>query len=164
MNQTIRNIMKYILWAYPYKNELSASRVTKMLYLVDWKCAIERSAQLTDAKWYFNHYGPYVPDFMEIAENDDDIVIKNDETMFGGKKRLICLSSKFTPVPLGAYEKSLVDFVIDKTQSKNYDDFIKLVYSTYPVLTSNKYSKLDLIASAQSYKEVLADRNRLAKA
>lgn len=164
MNQKIRNIIKYILWKYPHKGELSASRVTKMLYLVDWKCAIERNAQLTDANWYFNHYGPYVPDFMEIAEDDDDIVIKNEETMFGGKKRLICLSPRFTPVPLEGYERSLVDFVIEATQTKNYDDFIKLVYSTYPVLTSSRYSKLDLIGSAQSYREVLADKNRMAKA
>jgi hypothetical protein len=164
MNQTIRNVIKYILWIYPYKSELSASRVTKILYLVDWKCAIERNTQLTDAKWYFNHYGPYVHDFMEIAENDNDIIIKNEETIFGGKKRLICLSAKFTPTPPGEYEKFLVDFVIEATKSKNYDDFIKLVYSTYPVLTSSKYSKLDLLKCALSYKEVLADRDKAAKA
>lgn len=160
MNEKIRNILKYILWAYPYKGELSASRITKILYLVDWKCAIEHSSQLTDAKWYFNHYGPYVDDFIEIASKDEDIEISQESTIFGGKKKLVSLSPKFdTPVSLEPNEKKLVDFVIDATKQKNYEDFINLVYSTYPVMTSSKYSQLDLVSLAKSYKELINNKH-----
>lgn len=156
MNEKIRNILKYILFNYPYKGELSASRITKILYLVDWKSAIEKNEQLTSAKWYFNHYGPYVDDFIEIASQDDDIEISQESTVFGGKKKLISLSPKFrAPVLLEPDEKKLVDFVIDATKAKNYEDFIKLVYSTYPVITNSKYSQLDLVSLAKDYKDLI---------
>jgi hypothetical protein len=159
MKEKIKDVVKYILREYPYKSELSASRLTKILYLVDWKNVLEMDAQLTDAKWYFNHYGPYVDDFIEMAEEDDDIEITSESTMFGGKKKLVKLSKKFNKnLTIDPKEKTLIDFVIDATKLKNYEDFIKLVYSTYPVLTSSKYSQLDLLSSAHRYKEILADK------
>ena len=57
MESVILNVIKYILSAYPHKNELSASRLTKMLYLTDWKNAIEHDAQLSKTVWHFNKYG-----------------------------------------------------------------------------------------------------------
>lgn len=87
MKDKIKNVIKYILREYPYKSELSASRLTKMVYLVDWKSAIMKNRQVTDTHWLFNHYGPYVDDFMDIANKDSDIEIKNETTMFGGKKK-----------------------------------------------------------------------------
>jgi len=159
MKDKMKDVLKYILREYPHKSELSASRVTKMLYLVDWKSVLEKDTQLTDAAWYFNHYGPYVDDFMEIANEDDDIEIRSESTMFGGKKKLIALSDNFKAnIHLDPVDKRLVDFVINATKSKNYEDFIKLVYSTYPVLTSSKYSPLDLVSSAQQYKKILAEK------
>lgn len=156
MKDKILNVLKYILQEYPYKSELSASRVTKMLYLADWKSAIDNGRQLTDSKWYFNHYGPYVEDFIELAKEDDDIEVVSDQTIFGGRKRLLKLSdSHKNKVQLDDNDKTLVDFVINATKSKNYEDFIKLVYSTYPVITHDKYSELDLVPLAAKYKQII---------
>ena len=153
MESVILNVIKYILSAYPHKNELSASRLTKMLYLTDWKNAIEHDAQLSKTVWHFNHYGPYVDDFIEIARKDKDIKVTYTTTMFGGNKQLFELSNKEAQIiHLENELKEIVDFVINKTKDKNYDDFIKLVYSTYPVISSNKYSDLDLVAKAREYK------------
>jgi hypothetical protein len=153
MESVILNVIKYILSAYPYKDDLSASRLTKMLYLTDWKNAIEHDAQLSRTVWHFNHYGPYVDDFVNIARKDKDIKVTNTKTMFGGNKQLLELSNKDAEaVHLTKELKAIVDFVINKTKDKNYDDFIKLVYSTYPVISSSKYSDLDLVAKAREYK------------
>lgn len=153
MENVILNVIKYILSAYPYKDELSASRLTKMLYLTDWKNAIEHDSQLSKTIWHFNHYGPYVDDFVDIARKDKDIKVTNTKTMFGGNKQLFELSNKYPEaVDLSEELKEIVDFVINKTKDKNYDDFIKLVYSTYPVISSSKYSDLDLVAKAREYK------------
>lgn len=50
-------------------------------------------------------------------------------------------------------EKDLLDFVINSSASKNWDDFIKLVYSTYPIVTQERFAKLDLIALACEYEK-----------
>lgn len=155
METKISNFIKYLLKSYPYKSELSASRLTKMLYLADWKSAIEESKQLTDAEWHFNHYGPYVDDFIKIAKDDNDIIVFSTQTMFGGHKQQIELRSDFNKdIELEDNEKKILDFVIESTKSKNYEDFIKLVYSTYPIVSSSRYNDLDLVKMAQEYKEI----------
>ncbi|EPH6097746.1 Panacea domain-containing protein [Vibrio cholerae] len=155
METKISNFIKYLLKNYPYKSELSASRLTKMLYLADWKSAIEESKQLTDAKWHFNHYGPYVDDFIKIAKDDSDIKVYSTQTIFGGGKQQVELRSDFNrDIELEKNEKKILDFVIESTKSKNYEDFIKLVYSTYPVVSSSKYNDLDLVKMAQEYREI----------
>ncbi|WP_065978540.1 Panacea domain-containing protein [Pseudoalteromonas lipolytica] len=155
METKISNFIKYLLKNYPYKSELSASRLTKMLYLADWKSAIEDSKQLTDAEWHFNHYGPYVDDFIKMAKDDSDIKVYSTQTMFGGHKQQVELRSDFNrDIELEKNEKKILDFVIESTKSKNYEDFIKLVYSTYPVVSSSKYNDLDLVQMAQEYREL----------
>lgn len=155
METKISNFIKYLLKNYPYKSELSASRLTKMLYLADWKSAIEESKQLTDAEWHFNHYGPYVDDFIKIAKDDSDIKVYSTQTMFEGHKQQVELRSDFNrDIELEKNEKKILDFVIESTKSKNYEDFIKLVYSTYPVVSSSKYNDLDLVKMAQEYREI----------
>lgn len=153
MEKVIMNVIKYILQAYPYKDELSASRLTKMLYLTDWKAALELDSQLTNTVWHFHHYGPYVDDFVKMAKEDSGIKVTSTTTMFGGRKQLFELSGENTaPITLEPELKEIVDFVINATKDKNYEEFIKLVYSTYPVLSSNRYSDLDLVQKAREYK------------
>lgn len=153
MEKVILDAIKYILSEYPYKDELSASRLTKMLYLADWRSALESDKQLTDTVWHFNHYGPYVDDFVEVAKRDEDIDVTCMKTVYGGNKQLFSLSSKFSGnISLSPEFKNVIDFVINATKEKNYEDFIKLVYSTYPVISSNKYNNLNLVDKAREYK------------
>jgi hypothetical protein len=155
MSEKIANILKYILASYPNKAELSASRLTKMLYLADWKSAIDKGELLTNSAWYYNHYGPYVNDFIVLAEKDPDIEVVEDVNLFGGKKRVLRLKEGYKPsVRLDEDAKILVDFVISATKSKSYQDFIHLVYSTYPVITSDKYTEIDLVELAKEYNEI----------
>lgn len=158
MKNSVLNLIKYFLKNYPYKSELSASRLTKLMYLADWKSAIDRSKALTDVTWHFNHYGPYVDDFIALARKDEDILIESTETFLGGKKQLIKLKDSFHElIEVTPDEKKILDFVIFATKDKNYEDFIRLVYSTYPVVSKSRYSDLDLVALAKEYKEISAN-------
>ena len=153
MKNIISNIVKYILSTYPYKSELSASRLTKILYLADWKSSIDKGYQITNAVWHFHHYGPYVDDFLKLAKEDLDINVINKETMFGGRKQQIELRNNFDgDIEISQENKEILDFVIVATKDKNYEDFIKLVYSTYPVVSSSRYSDFDLVKMAKDYK------------
>ncbi len=160
MKNKILNIIKYFLKNYPHKSELSASRLTKMVYLSDWKSAIENEKQLTDALWHFHHYGPYIDDFLKLAFDDKDIEVEETVNMFGNKKQLIKLKESFQEeINLPDETKKILDFVITSTKQKNYEDFIKLVYSTYPVISSNRYSDFNLVEMAKNYKEILTKQS-----
>lgn len=163
MKTVISNIIKYLLKEYPHKTELSASRLTKMIYLMDWKSSIDFGRQITNAKWHFDHYGPYVDDFVKLAKEDKGIFVENTSNYYGGKKQLFKLTEKSEgDFNLTKEQKDIADFVINATKQKNYEDFIQLVYSTYPVISNDRYSDLDLVSLAAKYKEILAKSSNKA--
>jgi len=158
MKDIISNLVKYILVHYPHKSELSASRLTKMLYLADWKNSIEKASQITNAVWHFHHYGPYVDDFLKIAKEDSDINVVNTTTVFGGRKQQLELKKDFNgDIEVSSDNKKILDFVIADTKDKSYEEFITLVYSTYPVVSSSRYSDFDLVNMAQDYNLLTKD-------
>ncbi|TKW61105.1 MAG: DUF4065 domain-containing protein [Blastochloris viridis] len=148
---TLRDIVSYLCLTYPHKSELSLARLTKMVYLADWKTAINQERQLTNIAWYFNHYGPYVDDVENIIVADNEFNIRNTTTPYGTKKNLV--EAKAT----ASYEisdnvKTVLDEVIEKSSKLYWNDFIRLVYSTYPIRTQPRYSNLDLPSLAAKYK------------
>jgi uncharacterized protein YwgA len=154
MSELITRLVKYVLKNYPYKSELSASRLTKIIYLADWKSAIDYSDQLTSIKWHFDHYGPYVEDVMDSIKKDPTVIVESTSNIYGSKKTLIALKENAEDLALTTRQRETLDFVIEATKNKNYSDFIKLVYSTYPVVIGNRYSDMDLVSLAKIYKEM----------
>lgn len=149
----LQDIIAYLCSKYPYKEELSKARLTKMVYLADWRSAISSGVQLSNIKWEFNHFGPYVPDIADLARKTDGFNIVTTTNFYGGLKEVIQVRQPYEYSNLTNAEKKILDFVIEQTRLLNWNDFIKLVYSTYPILTEPKYSSLDLIHLAKKYKE-----------
>ena len=152
MMNKLKETIAYILGKYPHKLEMSNARLTKIVYLSDWKHAIEHKQQITNIKWYFDNYGPYVSDVKEEIEKHSDIFAKQEtKNMFGSPKTVFSLKNKTNNFDLNQEEKDAINHIIKVTKSLNWDDFIKLVYSTHPILSSNRYSDLDLVAKAKEY-------------
>lgn len=148
---TLKDIIKYLFVNYPYKNELSKARVVKMVYLSDWKYAITYGKQITGIQWYFNHYGPYVSDVINEIRNDKDFTLTMVTNALGEPKELITVKDDFVNPVLSDDVRDVLDFVIRKTSPLFWEDFIALVYSTYPVVTQPKYSYLNLEELAKEY-------------
>jgi hypothetical protein len=154
----LRDIVAYLCDRYPHPKELSNARLTKMVYLADWKSAIERGEQLTNLSWEFSHYGPYVPDVIRLARSEEEFEVEQGETIYGAQRELVrheTESATAAAYPsLKLEDKDLLDFVIRSVEDKSFTEFVKLVYSTYPIVTQDRYSKLDLVNLASEYKEV----------
>ena len=155
----LRDVVAYLCDTYPHPKELSNARLTKMVYLADWKNAIEREEQLTDLTWEFSHYGPYVPDVICLARSEDDFEVERGETMYGNQKELVRHQAEFGMLAasypsLAPEDRDILDFVIRSVEDKNFTEFVKLVYSTYPMITQVRYSKLDLVDLAKEYKQI----------
>lgn len=132
-------VFKIIISFYPEKQELTKDRLVKLTYLSDWRSAIVNKKQITNIKWYINNYGPYI-------ENMYDILKKKGFDINNSIKE----RKKF----VGEIETetiTIVEFIVNKTKNLNNNDFATLVFSTFPLATSTKYSHVNLIEKAEHY-------------
>ncbi|QQR40084.1 Panacea domain-containing protein [Devosia rhizoryzae] len=150
----LRSVMAYYAKNYPHKDELSKARLTKMVYLADWKAALDHGAPITDIRWRFNHYGPYVDDIHNMALEDPAFEVRKEHTMFGNRRERIELVDEDLSVTLSSSEREILDHVIAETRKLGFDGFIKLVYSTFPVISGTKGKDLDLIGAAETYRSL----------
>lgn len=153
MDAKLRDALAYLCAKYPHKEELSKARLTKMVYLADWRSALLHGRQITGIRWRFNHYGPYVDDVLTLAKEDPMFDLVFGENLYGTPKVTISLAGR-APVKWDSLDKEdreILDFVIEATAPKFWDDFIRLVYSTYPVITQPRYTGLDLVSLAREY-------------
>lgn len=111
-----------------------------------------RETQITNIHWYFNHYGPYVSEIIDVIRNDGDFSIQSATNMYGDTKEIIILKNTQCRVEVTKDVSDILDFVIEKTSKLNWTDFIDLVYSTYPVATQLRYSYFDLVKLSKEYK------------
>ncbi len=127
----------YLRDRYPRPEELSRARLKFMVYLADWKSAIERGYQITSQTWEFGEYGPYNPDLARLLEDQEDL------SGAGGPRSA-----------LGEDDKEILDFVIATVEKKRFMDLTSLVYSTHPMLTQPRYAKFDLLKLAREYERI----------
>lgn len=148
----LKDIIAYILRKYPTKSDMSNARLTKLVYLSDWKHAIKTYSQISHIKWYFNNYGPFVWDIKDTArENSHLFDLETTTNMYGDLKTIFILKTEnYTPKLLEEEVKS-IDHVIQETKNLNWDQFIRLVYSTYPIASTERYTYIDLIEKAKEY-------------
>ncbi|WP_214818320.1 Panacea domain-containing protein [Exiguobacterium sp. s131] len=146
----IKQILRYFVENYPYKNELSKTRITKMVFLADWYSCLSTGKQLTSINWYFDHYGPYVSDVFEAAKKDRRLQVKQEINSFGTLKEVVSLKDDiffyYDHRKIEGITKSILDQVIDDTKNMNWTEFINYIYSSYPIKSSKKYLYLDLEA------------------
>ena len=130
------DVVAYLRRRYPRPEELSRLRLLRMAYLTDWKSAVERGRQMTSLAWGFGEEGPYCP-------------------AAGRAVHLELSGAGRDGYPLlAAEDEGLLDFVVRSVEGKGYPEVEKLVYSTYPILTQERHSRLDLAALAGEYRRV----------
>lgn len=135
--------------------ELSKGRLNKLVYLADWKYALDYGKQLSSISWKFNHYGPYVNEIEKSIESDSlkRFKITHQETSyFGHSKYTINLVNDLNFVAPNDSEKEILDIILGLTNKLNWIDFINLVYSTYPIKVSERGKILNLVALAKQYR------------
>lgn len=149
----LRDVTAYLCENYPYKSELSKARLTKLVYLADWLSVKTSGSQITNINWYFDNFGPYVPDvYNEASSNGDVFEIQNTVNAYGKEKVLIGLSDNFDTknIEIDEYTTRILNQVIDDTKGMYWDRFISYVYSTSPISKSDRYQYLNLAHFAKS--------------
>jgi uncharacterized protein YwgA len=149
----ICDIVVHLLRNYPHTQEMSNARVTKMVYLADWKHAIDNGSQISSIQWHFDNYGPFVWDVKQTVENNPSLFrIDRVTNYFGTPKLLFSLRETASSTSkLRDSERNAINHVIESTKNLGWQAFIQLVYSTYPIIASRRYSSLDLVDLARKY-------------
>ncbi len=146
------DIIAYILLHTPNPDILSKYRVTKMVYLADWCSCVNRGYQMSNIKWFFDNYGPFVWDVYNTVENNPNIFsISYDRTYYGETKMLFSMKDISYCPNLSNTSRSLLDFIISQTCNLPTSEFTRLVYNTYPILTTKRYHFLNLPQKAFEY-------------
>ncbi|MFK8303150.1 Panacea domain-containing protein [Capnocytophaga stomatis] len=150
----LEKLIRYILLNYPNPMELSKPRLVKLIYLIDWKYTIENGKQYTNIEWFYNNYGPYVNDVIDLMKQKKDVFLVETypNPYGGGNTDKFCLINR-THIDIEENVKIISDKFMDYTYKLNWSDFINLVYSSYPIKTHLKYSVLDLEKLAKEFKK-----------
>lgn len=151
MANNIRDIVLYFCLNYPCSLCLSKARMTKLVYLADWRSAIINDRQITNIEWEFNHFGPFVKDVEEAVRNDPDIEIESTFNFYGHHKEVFAINHEDYlnfPPSLDDSTVQILDYVIKHTGDLKWNEFIQLIYSTYPIISQPRYSMLNLVALA----------------
>ncbi|WP_263576534.1 Panacea domain-containing protein [Acinetobacter pseudolwoffii] len=141
MNHSLNDLIKYFCSMYPHSQELSKARLTKMIYLADWENFKLSNKQISDIKWYFDNFGPYVTDVVDTAYNDPDVRLVSTRTIYGTEKTLI--EYKGVTPTLDEPVRTILDKVIESTKTLSWKNFIEYVYATPPIKESTRYNYLD---------------------
>lgn len=152
----LKDVMAYFISNYPetMKHELSNARLTKMVYLADWHSCINRRAQITPIRWYFDNFGPFVRDIETTAQTNPQLFsVERVSNMYGSAKKQFSLKQQYTP-DLTESEKQSLDHIIEVTKKLYWNDFIRLVYATHPIASSERYEYLNLVDKAKEYADL----------
>lgn len=149
----LKDILAYTLSGYRHHAESNA-RVTKTIYLADWKHAIDHGRQISDIQWFYDNYGPFVHDVKETAQRFPSLFeVRPGQTIYGQPKTTILLKADYNPT-LTAEQKKSIDHALEVTRHLSWDRFLHLVYSTFPIVNCEKYSNLDLVRLAKQYEKI----------
>ncbi|UEC43425.1 MAG: hypothetical protein METHAR1v1_1370003 [Methanothrix sp.] len=148
----LKDIIAYILKKYPTRSDMSNARLTKLVYLSDWKHSIKLYSQISNIKWYFNNFGPFVWDVKDTARDNPHLFELETTTNMYGDLKTIFILRKIEYIPnLSDDEMESIDHVINETKNLSWDQFIRLVYSTYPIASTERYTYINLIEKAKEY-------------
>lgn len=153
----LRDIIYEVLWENGKYSD-SKARLTKTVYLIDWVYACNHQRQLTDIRWYYDYYGPFVYDVVNTAKQHPSLFKINESVnTHGGITTTISINDVNYAPTIPQEDKDLIDSIVRSIKKYDFDEFIKLVYSTYPVMTSDQYTYLNLVEKAKEYKASKSD-------
>jgi hypothetical protein len=132
---------------------ISLQRLIMMLYLTDWKNCLIEGKQLTSVSWYFNHSGPFSNKVLDTIEKSICFEVFKNQT-----KEIDLISTLDECLNYNLFitdkERIILDFVVENTVNLKWEEFNKLVNSTFPMMRSLKYTVLDLPALVKEYKQI----------
>lgn len=153
--EKVHEILVYLYSRYPKSNELSYSRVMKLLYLIEWRFAITNFEQLTNINWVFTKFGPYYGNLIKDLEDSEDFEVYTKLDNHNSNQIIIrFIPSSKNDSNLKVSTKGIIDFVIHQCKELTWSDLNNIVNSTYGVIYTELNSEIKIVQLAKEYKNV----------
>lgn len=161
-----KSIIIYIMLKINYENEFyPIFKLIQLLYLVDWRSTIVNNTLITNFDWELLEIGPYSSQIESIIRKGKQFktYLTGDSALFmlnNVDKNLYLDSNTLIKTENSLFSEiifEIVDKVIDTYKTLTSRDFIKLLLSTYPILSVSIGNKLDLISLSREYKSLTSN-------
>lgn len=153
-SRKIADMVAYICAKYPRKSELSNARLTKLVYLADWRSVQDNGTQISEIGWFFDQFGPWVPDVIDAARADSRFEVILGANAYGSPRRTVQLQRDAVDsvdALVDGRTREILDLVMAETSGMYFNRFIDYVYQTLPVRETPKGSPLPLASIARDH-------------
>jgi hypothetical protein len=137
-----------------YKNDLSKSRLNKILYLADWIGCLNKNNSVTNASWKYNNNGPIAPDIIKLISENSIFQIEKTEDKYGKAKEVIKINEGYPQIISEDWEIETLNRSIKLASDLTFSEFLSVVFSSYPLMSQSKGSDLDLLFLAKKFNEL----------
>ena len=138
MENRVYDIISKLLDFHKTEQGISMQKLVFLIYLCDWKNSIEIGSQISNIEWKYldSEFSKKIITAFKKGEVGENI-----------------FSFKSDYSSLNQHELKIINFIGKLSTKLDTDDFIKLVYSTYPMIKSDKNKLLNLPDLAKDYKD-----------
>ena len=153
---TIKDIVYAITDGITNTHKMSVARMVKLLYLYDWSCVLNFGGIESKFEWSCGMCGPSSDQVINAISNDSQSyrTFYKDNRQGGEKLMIECIDRNYVP-QLSEVSMKAVSHVVRVTKEHKWNDLVRLVSSTIPVVMSSMNEPLDLIRAAEIRRKML---------
>jgi len=138
-------VLEYVRDIYDHA-DLEADRAMLTLYLIDWKAAIELRRPISNLEWRIENIPQPTPEQRQVV-------------LSAFEHKPDC--PRVTSVrDIGDDERRIIADIVSRVRTRSDTELLRLVYSTFPVLSQPRHAPVNLVAMADKYKREYRDQIR----
>lgn len=145
---SVRDYAYYVCSKFSDSPDVGRERVHFLLFLAAWRLSLSKDQTLSSLRWICNDIGPYSETIDNVLRSDDRLKVFVSSDSSSAERILVI--RKEDPV-LSEIFRNHIDQLIERYGKTSFLDLSKLVFSTYPILASNRGYPMDLPALAKAY-------------
>ena len=139
-------VLEYLREIHPRTVPLDADRAMLTLYLVDWKAAIDLRRPVSNLEWRIEHL--------------PQPTARQREVMLSAFKHGATCELAGNVNGMTSEDRAIIQDIVSRVGHKSDTELLRLVYSTFPVLSQPRHAPINLVAMADKYKREYRDSIR----
>jgi hypothetical protein len=124
-------------------------KLTRGMYLTDWRAAILLHNTITGMQWKLGEYGPEARELFSFLKTTAILRVEADKE--GYTQLNIADSHEYD---FSKSEIDILEFVVNTLNEKQGNDLIRLINSTFPVIATNIGAEMNMTQLASEYERV----------
>lgn len=152
----IKDVAYAIVNGITDNHQASVARMLKLMYLFDWSRVLNFGGAEPKYQWSCGMCGPSCEQILNTIMTDTQSfrTYYKDNRQGGEKLMVDCIDNDYSP-QLSAQCAKAVSHVVRETKGNCWNDLVRLVSSTMPVVLSSINSPLDLTKAAEIRRKAL---------